>query len=466
MSSIASTYLPVLTSKLLDDSASEDVRKAAIEALKPLDPVLLCDHAVPAVLTLLKQWIEAAELMLPVVNLDWTYAPSHLRLKVLTDASCCRELSSARPQWAKQQILCERELHDLFALVKGCEALDAHVPHIVRLILHQAKEYQEHYGFRDCPSILDFDADPNDEDYNPSEDGSEDPDDKDEDIAELFTEPLDRMIDDEDDDCEILTEEAAEALSQTARVQAGKEVVLSRFRRVEPRQQQVWLDIIEDISKSEDIADTCANLHWLTNELLTRVRSLLDQSNDRFMCDTCMAAGILYSWLSEVEEDDNVARWSYSTTSVQSNGTRAMWMHLAAIHVTPHPKRVAPMSSAEPPIMWLSEDLVAEMAELLLSTPADASALSCTSKVMHRCVAPLLQDAYVMLRGHIQTDCLGNRVNGHRRLMRALLLKLLANARPASLACHTEELTRFLHDDDAAVQCAAIHLFGRAMQNE
>ena len=114
----------------------------------------------------------------------------------------------------------------------------------------------------------------------------------------------------------------------------------------------------------------------------------------------------------------------------------------------------------------LSGELVCEVAKWLLPKPVDAAALSHTSKWVHSCVAPLLADGFVQTRGFFQLDSRACVLNHHRSLVRQLVLKLLAHARPTPLVVHAEALKCFLKDLDAGAQCAAIRVFGRAMQVE
>ena len=123
---VASTYLPVLTEKLLSDSASERVRQAALAALTPLEPALLCNHSVPVALALLQQWIQAAELAVPGTQSRTSATTRHPLREGIDDIALVPWVCALRTaaSWEQREI---RTLHgedrilNLFALVKGCQ---------------------------------------------------------------------------------------------------------------------------------------------------------------------------------------------------------------------------------------------------------------------------------------------------------------------------------------------------------
>ena len=463
--SFAATYLPILTKMLLSDDENADGGKdhddltstqlAALEALSRLEPHLLCQHAVPVVLKRLQQYTTDQE-------------------RAFSEGWCLDLDAPALP--SANRIL------KLFALVEGCEALDAHVSFLVSLILRHRHMGRAVAGIKHSSDLLmtelphDWD---DEEEYIPSgaEDEESDDDESDDDELDEIEEDHERERQDLKSRPK-MTQEAADALSQKVNF---KDAVLSLF-------QSRWQALaVLDPSEINNATTPAENGSTATSALLYWVARVLEASNDWLnVVPMNVAAGVVASWLNEEETGTPVGRaydadkptagWvqcedprNHSWVDLLNRGCSvqaARWhQNEPSCLLGPQLKHAATPGAASP---WqdLSGELVCEITKWLLSKPADAAALSHTSKWVHSCVAPLLSDGYVQICGFLQLEHIGEVTNRHRALVRQLVLKLLAHARPTQLVCHAEALKCFLKDPVADVQRDAIRVFGRAMQEE
>jgi hypothetical protein len=452
--SFAATYLPVLINTLLsDDEDSPSGRRmhrrtddddltptqlAALEALSRLEPDLLCQHAVPVVLKRLQQYATDQEIAFSV---GARFLDGDRGLSALPFAN---------------------RILKLFALVEGCVALDAHVPSLVSLIqAHTDIGRSDGIGL---PPIQDIprDWDDDEEEYTPSEaeDDESDDEESDEDELDEIDEDYERELLDLRSRPE-MTQKAADALSQKIDL---KDAVLSLFNS-----RLHASAVLEGPSEPSKAA------------LLDWVAKVLEASNDWLnVVPENVAAGVVTSWLSaeqnDYQENGNAGEAAGLPGGWVISETLNSWVYGCAIQahrartqssclLGPQLKQAVTPGAASP---WqdLSGELVCKVAKWLLSKPVDAAALSHTSKWMHSCVAPLLADIDVQTRGFLQLERRAGVLNCHRSLVRQLVLKLLAHARPTPLVFHAEALKCFLKDVNAGAQCAAIHVFGRAMQGE